>query len=63
MDVARIEELREDFRGVSVETLEAAVCSTGGAAGNIKLLVSVNWSVHAQTYIRVIGLQAESLMN
>jgi hypothetical protein len=39
------------------------VCSTGGAAGNIKLLVSVNWSVHAQTYIRVIGLQAESLMN
>ena len=55
MDVARIEELREDFRGVSVEALEAAVCSTGGAAGNIKLLVSVNWSVHAQTYTRVIG--------
>jgi hypothetical protein len=55
MDVARIEELREAFRGFSVETLEAAVCSTGGAADNIKLLVSVNWSVHAQTYTRVIG--------
>jgi len=63
MDVDRIEELREAFRGVSVEALEAAVCSTGGAADNIKLLVSVNWSVHAQTYTRVIGLQAESLMN
>ena len=63
MDVARIEELREAFRGFSVEALEAAVCSTGGAADNIKLLVSVNWSVHAQTYTRVIGLQAESLMN
>ena len=55
MDVDRIEELREAFRGFSVETLEAAVCSTGGAADNIKLLVSVNWSVHAQTYTRVIG--------